>query len=180
MTADDATSIGIKPTSNFENAYFHAEGTGKGHGEIKTENLVLTDTKKSGTITNDTGYDMPYLFVYSENRAVLLSDVKAGETVDLAKEKPFQEQTLNYLEDALSMLQCYGNGTNGRTDTKDTDAIGALLVGACYTAGEGTWDSNQVSIVGVVLDFTKTVDSKCKETAFGCLYTYAKQEGKDA
>lgn len=180
VTAEDTTSVGMKPTSNFENAYFHAEGTGKGHGEIKTNSLVCTDTKKSGTITNETGYDMPYVLVFSENRAVVLSDVKAGQTVDLAKEKPFLEQTSSYLEDTFTMLQDYERGSNGKADKKDSDFIGALLVGACHTVGADTWNSDKISVIGVMPDFTKTVSSKCNERAYGCLYTYAKQEGKDA
>lgn len=38
--------LGVKPQSNFENAYLFAAGTAKGCGSIDTSGLVLTQQKQ--------------------------------------------------------------------------------------------------------------------------------------
>ena len=43
-------------------------------------------------------------------------------------------------------------------------------MGACHTVGADTWNSDKISVIGVMPDFTKTVSSKCNERAMRLLY----------
>lgn len=80
---DRGLSLGVKPQSNFENAYLFAAGTAKGCGSIDTSGLVLTQQKQGGSITNNTSYDFPYLVCVSDDTVMVFSDVKAGETITI-------------------------------------------------------------------------------------------------
>lgn len=73
---DRGLSLGVKPQSNFENAYLFAAGTAKGCGSIDTSGLVLTQQKQGGNITNNTSYDFPYLVCVSDDTVMVFSDVK--------------------------------------------------------------------------------------------------------
>lgn len=174
--------LGLNPYSNFETAYLYAGGSTEGCGEITTGDLVMTDADRSGSVTNQTKYDFPYLLVMSDNYFMVISDVKAGETVDLKQavtdKRVVYEQATQYIDDVYySLVGYYGNGT---AEAEDTDMLAALVISACQEKQKFESGTNKIFVAGVVKDYTKTVKSKCFETSYGCLYTIAEQEVSNA
>ena len=177
---DNGLTLGVKPQSNFENAYLFAAGTAAGCGEIKTEHLVLTQNQKSGTVTNNTKYDFPYLLLLSNDYMVVLSDVKAGENIDLATNQKnlLLEQIISYSDDVYTVLSADGYNSAGVT-YEHPDLASALYLGLCQVMRQNDV-SNSIVVAGVADGYEKTVTGKCSERSFGCLYTIANQEVSDA
>lgn len=177
----DGISLGMKPQSNFETGYLYASGTANGCGKINAENLQFTEQTQSGSITNQTGYDLPYMFVISDEYFMAIKDVKANETVDLAQARKdkriVNEQTAVYVDDIYYKLVDYYGYSK---DEEDKDLLAALFIGMCSARQECQWGSGQVVVCGVVADSNQTVASKCFETSYGCLYTIAEQEVSNA
>lgn len=177
----DGIELGMNPQSNFENGYLCAVGEKKGCGEIQTKDLQITNQTQSGSITNQTEYDFPYVFLLSDDHFMAVKDVKANETVDLAQAKKDKrivyDQTTQYIDDVYySMVENYRNAK----DTEDQDLYAALFIGMCTARQECEWGRGQIVVCGVTADSGKTVADKCFETSYGCLYTIAQQEVSDA
>ena len=173
---DRGLSLGVKPQSNFENAYLFAAGTAKGCGSIDTSGLVLTQQKQGGSITNNTSYDFPYLVCVSDDTVMVFSDVKAGETItiDGKSKKPLLSQQISYFDDVYSVLS--QDNMNGNTYSyKHKDMAAALYLGLCQIRRQNDV-SGTVVVEGVTADYGKTIESRCSEISFGCLYTIAGQE----
>jgi hypothetical protein len=173
----DGLQLGLKPASNFENGYFYAQGTGAACGQIITKDLVLTQTGLSGSITNATDYDFPYMLLRSCDDVLILSDVKAGETVDLAQAatngKVEFEYATYYFDEIYDILF---NGYYSGVDTEKYQLEAALYLGASQMRSQYEEDSKKILVEGVVEDYTKTVSGKCNEVSFGCLYQIAEQK----
>ena len=177
---DRGLSLGVKPQSNFENAYLFAAGTAKGCGSIDTSGLVLTQQKQGGNITNNTSYDFPYLVCVSDDTVMVFSDVKAGETItiDGKSKKPLLSQQISYFDDVYSVLS--QDNMNGNTYSyKHKDMAAALYLGLCQIRRQNDV-SGTVVVEGVTADYGKTIESRCSEISFGCLYTIAGQEVSNA
>ena len=177
---DRGLSLGVKPQSNFENAYLFAAGTAKGCGSIDTSGLVLTQQKQGGSITNNTSYDFPYLVCVSDDTVMVFSDVKAGETItiDGKSKKPLLSQQISYFDDVYSVLS--QDNMNGNTYSyKHKDMAAALYLGLCQIRRKNDV-SGTVVVEGVTADYGKTIESRCSEISFGCLYTIAGQEVSNA
>ena len=177
---DRGLSLGVKPQSNFENAYLFAAGTAKGCGSIDTSGLVLTQQKQGGSITNNTSYDFPYLVCVSDDTVMVFSDVKAGETItiDGKSKKPLLSQQISYFDDVYSVLS--QDNMNGNTYSyKHKDMAAALYLGLCQIRRQNDV-SGTVVVEGVTADYGKTIESRCSEISFGCLYTIAGQEVSNA
>ena len=173
---DRGLSLGVKPQSNFENAYLFAAGTAKGCGSIDTRGLVITQQKQGGSITNNTSYDFPYLVCVSDDTVMVFSDVKAGETItiDGKSKKPLLSQQISYFDDVYSVLS--QDNMNGNTYSyKHKDMAAALYLGLCQIRRQNDV-SGTVVVEGVTADYGKTIESRCSEISFGCLYTIAGQE----
>lgn len=167
-------SIGLKPRENFENGFFYAGKKAESTGALTGDELIGVGTGKlSGTVTNETDYDMAYVAVWSNSYIVVLSDVKAGETVDLqhavADGKCAYQGSAPYFDSLLhDMVGIYGS----RRDYAQDD-MAALLIGL-GVAEEKKTQSGTVILAGVVKDYDKAVADKCSETAYGCFYTYVR------
>lgn len=87
--------IGIRNGVTFESAYFTADCTAdsalsEGNGlETKIANTI---SGIKGSVTNNSGYDLEGVSVYTHNRMVMLGSMKAGETAefDIADNKQFR------------------------------------------------------------------------------------------
>ena len=177
---DNGLSLGGKPQSNFENAYLFAAGTAKGCGSIDTSDLVLTQQKQGGSITNNTSYDFPYLVCVSDDTVMVFSDVKAKETItiDGKSKKPLLSQQISYFDDVYNVLS--EDNMNGNTYSyKHKDMAAALYLGLCQIRRQNDV-SGAVVVEGVTGDYGKTIKSRCSEISFGCLYTIAGQEVSNA
>lgn len=171
----EGLSVGIKPEENFESGYLYAGGMAESKGTISCENLKGIGGNVGGTITNETAYDMAYMAVWFRSYIMVFSDVKAGETIDLQQAvrdgRCVYEDSVSYYDDLLySMVAIYGY----RTDMEyEQDDMAALLIGLGIADGVKPSGEEQAAIVGVVRDYDKAVAGKCKETSYGCLYSYA-------
>ena len=157
-----------------------AAGTAKGCGSIDTRGLVLTQQKQGGSITNNTSYDFPYLVCVSDDTVMVFSDVKAGETItiDGKSKKPLLSQQISYFDDVYSVLS--QDNMNGNTYSyKHKDMAAALYLGLCQIRRKNDV-SGTVVVEGVTADYGKTIESRCSEISFGCLYTIAGQEVSNA
>lgn len=173
----DGIRIGMNPTSNFETGFLYAAGNGAGHGGIKTEHLQMDGQAFSGTIENQTDVDMPYVAVRAEDYAIVIKDVKKGETIDLAKIHKSSRVVYetNYPEDIFyDMVQ---QDIGGSKD-KNLDLIAALSIGV--NVANGHRNQGHALVCGVVPDYEKAASDKCREISYGCLYTIAEQEGNHA
>lgn len=170
----EGLSVGLKPYENFENGFFYAGKKAESVGTFTGAGLKgIGIGNAEGTVTNDTGYDLAYMAVWSHTYVMVFSDVKAGETLDLQQAdrdgRCIYEGSANYFYDLLyDMVGLYGS----RTEYDQTD-VAALLVGL-GVAEEHNSQPGTVVAVGVVKDFDKAVADQCREISYGCFYSYLK------
>ncbi len=167
----DTLSMGINPTSNFEDSYFMA-GKAKGNhstgGDIVLENVLSDWTGLNGTITNETDKDFQYYAVIANDTLYVFEDLPAGESRNLAKEMPVYNSMQNfsiwshYLYDFLYEL-------NEDGEKENVSLASALGVGLSVAYPQP--DVNEIVVVGVVEEWDNAVDDNCKEISYGCLYT---------
>ena len=175
-------SVGIKPEENFDNGYFHVTGSAQSRGRISCSGIKSMETALSeGTITNETDCDMAYLAVFYGKDILAFSDVKAGETIDLRRDRGNGKcvyQCSSYslsLNDVLyDMLTVYSY-----RDDKGyaQDDMAALLIGLGAAINERPEGSEEAMIVGVVKNYERATVGRCSELSYGCLYSYAEMEG---
>jgi len=169
----EGLTVGLKPRENFENAFLYAGKRSEGKGTITgTELADLGTGKASGSVTNGTAYDMAYMAVWDDFAIIVISDVKAGETVDLHQAlkdgRCVYQENMMYLEGLLhDMVGIYGTPGN-----YDQDDMAALLIGLGIAEGKKP-RMESATLVGVVKDYDRSVADKCSEIAYGCLYSYA-------
>lgn len=176
---DEGIKLGMDPSSNFETGHMFATGTGEEKGKILAENLVFSrgaSYSVTGSITNNTEYDMPYMLVMlAEDCTVFIKDVKKGETVNIS-EAIKQKRAIvreTYLYDYYFELR--SSSTIGiKGDEDDTDLYAALVIGAYDAAVQ--CEAGQAVVCGVVPDYEKTVSGKCTEVSYGCLYSMVEQK----
>lgn len=177
-SGSDGLSVGIKPDENFESGYLYAGGKAESKGAITAEGLKLPTGNISGTITNDTGYDMAYMAVWLDkySHIAVFSDVAAGETIDLKQAtnegRCVYQDTVSYFDDLMySMVRYYSNYTD-----YEQDDMAALIIGIGVAIDEGKLDNDRAVLIGVVRDYEKAVADKCSEISYGCLYSYVETE----
>lgn len=171
----EGLSVGIKPEENFESGFLYAAGRTESRGTISCGNLKGTGGNVSGTVTNGTDCDMSYIAVWLDSYIMVVSDVKAGETIDLQQAvqdgRCVYENSVSYYDDLLySMLSVYSYQSNVEYERDD---LAALLIGLGIADGARPAGHEQAVIAGVVRDYDKAVAGKCNETSYGCLYSYA-------
>ena len=76
-----------------------------------------------------------------------------------------------------NILDVYGNL---QANEEQYDLLAALFIGSCTAKQKCEWGAGQIVVSGVVADYDRTVDSKCVESSYGCLYTIAEQEASNA
>lgn len=171
----EGLSVGIKPKENFESGFLYASGRTESKGTISCGNLKATGGNISGTVTNGTDCDMSYMAVWSDSYIMVVSDVKAGETIDLQQAvkdgRCVYENPVPYYEDLLyNMLSIYSYQSDVEYEQDD---MAALLLGLGIADGARPAGEEQAVIAGIVRDYDKTTAGKCNETSYGCLYSYA-------
>ena len=127
----DGLSVGIKPDENFESGYLYAGGKTETKGTLTGEGIKLPTGNLSGTVTNNTGYDLAYMAVWLDdyNYLAVYSDVSAGETLDLQQAdnegRCVYKDTINYFDDLIyRMVGFYSNNMD-----YEQDDLAALLIG---------------------------------------------------
>lgn len=168
----EGLSVGLKPRENFENGFLYAGKKAESVGTITGAELKgIGIGSAEGTVTNDTGFDLTYMAVWSGNYIMVFSDVKAGETLDLRQAggqgRCIFEGSTTYFDDLLYDLV----GIYGARVEYDQDDMAALLIGL-GVAEEHNSQPGAVIAVGVVEDYDKAVADKCSEISYGCFYAY--------
>jgi hypothetical protein len=177
----DALTIGMNPGSNFENAYLYASGKGAGVGTIGTQDLKLDMTTLSGTVTNNTEYDFSYLMLAAENSVLVLPELKAGQTVDIADaiaggDVVFQYNTEFWDDVYYSFVGDY----YGSSGTEIDEELAAVLYTGVTSIKQRVTDSGSIIVAGAVRDYDRATTGNCAEISYGCFYTVAEQEVSDA
>lgn len=176
-TDSEGMSVGIKPTSNFENAFLYASGKLESKGTITADALKGSGTagKLEGTVTNGTTNDFAYMSVMFDSYIMVFSDVRAGEALDIAQAvkdgRCVYQAPVAYYENLLyDMVSAYGPAASVAYEQDDA---AALLAGIGIAENNKPLDGDYASLIGVVRDFDKAVASKCDEISYGCIYSYA-------
>lgn len=179
----DEIRIGANPATNFESEYMKAFGSGISIGSIDTDQVVLDSNAQSGSVTNNTNQDFPYLALQSSDYTLILTDVKAGETVDIAdaikNKKYVYNQADAYMDDTFDKLVDYYN-YGAKTTVADKDVMSALMLGMLdarqYTADQADY----VVATGITKQGMHKATSEQSERAYSCFYAIAEQEGSHA
>lgn len=176
-------SVGLKPHENFESGYLYAGGKAEKKGAFTGGHIgddYLITGGFTGTVTNDTGYDLAYMAVWHDSHIQVYEDVKAGETISL--QQAWMDSRCVYENTAVgdtsdlmySMVSRYY--TYSPTEEYRQDDVAALLIGLGVANDALPQEEGYGIVAGVIRDYDKAVVSKCNETAYGCLYNYVKLE----
>lgn len=171
----DGLHLGLRPRESFDTGYLVAAGEGKDAGKIETENLNFSDKKQEGVIKNNTSYDFPYMAVLSRNYMYVISDVKAGETLDLKQalqeNRVVNQFTVEYMDDMYyNLVDYYGD----LDEDENADCLASLYIGLLDARNQAT--ESETIVAGAVRNYDKTVESDCLETSYGCLYSLVKED----
>lgn len=184
-------SIGMKPRENFESAYLYAGGRTAPAGTFDARGLAArwgnAGWQFAGTVTNATDEDLAYLAVASpDGQLMIFSDVKAGETLDLAAEAGTGRCI--YSAQGKDYHKLYYDLNERRPLTVTVDAVDelmALFIGIGMTTDRGEQsiyqtspgdEERQARIIGLVRNASATIASRCEEKAYRCLYGDAEME----
>lgn len=168
-------SVGLKPQENFESAFLYAGGRTESKGALTVRDLTEHGFGNvSGVITNETGYDLAYMAVWFNSYITVISDVKAGETVDIQQAvidgRGVYQESVPYFDDLLhSMVGVYLS----RSRDYEQDDMAALFIGLGIAEKKKPQSGGSAIIAGVVKDYDKVFTDKCSEISYGCLYSYA-------
>lgn len=164
----DVFSIGLKPSSSFEDSYFLLGGTREtqAEGRLLAQNVKRDFTGVSGSIVNETNRDMPYFAVICNNALYVYENLPAGSTFTLQDAVPLYESTQSYYNDYIYNLL---SDTYEAREYGKVSALSALGVGICEVNPVNV--SNDVIVIGLVEDWDKMVDDDCSEISYGCLYS---------
>ena len=171
----DGLHLGLRPRESFDTGYLFAAGEGKDAGKIETENLNFSDKKQEGVIKNNTSYDFPYMAVLSRNYMYVISDVNAGETLDLKQalqeNRVVNQFTVEYMDDMYyNLVDYYGD----LDEDENADCLASLYIGLLDARNQAT--ESETIVAGAVRNYDKTVESDCLETSYGCLYSLVKED----
>ena len=161
--------FGIEPTASFEDCFFYAQKESADLGNISVSCTGASWSGLDGTVTNSTTQDWLYFAVIADERLYIYKELAAGESVSLQDKKVLFTSTQGYdLTDEY--VHSYVQILNRKKKKEeDIPALAALGVGITESFHLGNYDS--VIVCGVCENWEKTVDDRCKEVSYGCLYT---------
>jgi len=174
--------IGLKPRENFESGYLYAGRRAESKGSFSWKDILASDSGgiAGGTVTNNTVCNLAYMAVWDGVNICVISDVKAGESVDLqqaiADGRCVYQNSISYNDyDRLlyDMVSYYGDVSELGYEPDD---IAVLTVGIGQAMDAVGFAENFGIVAGVVRDYDKAVVSKCQEISYGCLYAYLEME----
>lgn len=162
--------FGIEPDASFEDCYFlTGNAASAAAGSLVLSNLSMPDTYThtyTGTVSNNTEWDFPYIAVIAQDHLTVYKDLSAGAVKNLKDLEVAYDTSWGpgvsrvFLSEVLQRAYY--------SDKKDLDILAALGPGIYQAYPEENEDA--VVVLGVVRDWEKTVDDDCREISFGCLY----------
>ena len=174
---EEGLSGGIKPTETFESAFLFGTKTSDKEGNITGENLVINEFDElTGTVRNETDRDFVYLAVATTSSIYVIADVKAGETVSLEKAASqnrivYQSNSMSSYEDVFYDMVDRFYMASQNSYYKE-EHMAALYIGLMQAYESFSESAQNAILAGLVTDYDKSVDGKCMETSYGCLYAY--------
>lgn len=166
-------SLGVKPSSNFEDTYFVAVDSAtdtSSMGKISSQGIIEDWSGMSGicgTVTNNTGKDFLYYAVITGDSLYVFENLAAGESRDLANQAAIYtiDQSYNIVNDYL--YTCVQDAYYDE-DMEKTGILAALGMGiaSSYPLEKGDF----TMVIGVTQDWDKVIDDQCNEMSYGCLY----------
>ena len=116
-----------------------------------------------GSITNETGHDLYYVFVMKNGYGILYRDIKNGETISSDDLSHIEEK--DFVADSDDALRSYASDYYYKDKYEQSRHIAALVV-AC----EDRWQrGDQTLVIGVTDDETKITDQSVGGINLTCL-----------
>lgn len=109
----DKTVVEMKNYAAFTPVYFETKQSIQMKGTYTSE-LSLGENGVTGTFTNQLGYNLSSVLLYSNNQLVLLGDVADGETVDVKGKKSYPLVTINDVYDMSVISDAVGGSPYDR------------------------------------------------------------------
>lgn len=164
----ETLTLGIKPSSNFEDSFFYAGGReSAGSGEIDLYGVTADISGIRGTVSNETDKDFSYFAVITNNTLYVYEGLAAGASKELGKDWPiYNNNPGNDIKH--DYLYSFLNDIRDEEEAEALSALSALGLGVCSVYTEE--DADRTFVFGVVENWDKTVNDKCSELAYGCLY----------
>ncbi|MCM1105572.1 MAG: hypothetical protein NC355_01380 [Blautia sp.] len=189
----EGLSIGMKPTENFESGFLYASGRAEAGSGFSGDGLKgKLYSAMSGRVTNQADSDFALLAVRCDNYVMIFSDVKAGETLDIAQAvkdgRCLYESEIQSIDDMYynQFGYYYGSGIAYSSSANTYSVVAQKEIGRADMAAlfvglgiadekreQSAYGAKRACIVGLVTDSGRTVAGRCEETAYSCLYSFA-------
>lgn len=160
--------FGADPEKSFEDCYFVTGNAPKvGSGSLELGDLHMPNTYSlTGTVSNNTDRDFPYIAIIANNQLFVYKDLPAGKTSSLKDLKVVSGNS-----SAPDVYRAYRSEVLTeavRDNKKDLDVLAALGLGIYQVYPKE--DDAVTVVIGVTKDWEKAVDDNCREISYGCLY----------
>ena len=171
----DRFFFGIDPSMGFEDGYFQAGISGEAedgsiYGEVQIHSKQGIHSRQgiSGRVVNETKRDFKYFAVSTGENLFVYKDLPAGAEVRLEALEAVYDNDGGYYNGVSGYCYSFLRDVQKGEMAKDVDTLTALGMG--ILSAYSTEDPNATVIVGVTEDWDKTVDDRCSEMSYGCLY----------
>lgn len=160
--------FGADPEKSFEDCYFLTGNAPKvGSGSLELGDLHMPNSYTlSGTVSNKTDRDFPYIAIIANNQLFVYKDLPAGKTSSLKDLKVVSGNS-----GAPDVYRAYRSEVlteAARDNKRDLDVLAALGLGIYQVYPKE--DDAVTAVIGVTKDWEKAVDDNCREISYGCLY----------
>ena len=136
----DETVLHMENQASFQSSNLKNSQTVKQKGRMAFTNIQIGESKVSGVVTNNTGYDLEDCMIVNHGDIIVLGSLKAGESISLDRISP--SKYLKYADigsDWEEMVtQAVGANDNGYTEDVQSQRRQSLLkyYGHFFTSGE--------------------------------------------
>lgn len=136
----DETVLHMENQASFQSSNLKNSQTVKQKGRMAFTNIQIGESKVSGVVTNNTGYDLEDCMIVNHGDIIVLGSLKAGESISLDRISP--SKYLKYADigsDWEEMVtQAVGANNNGYTEDVQSQRRQSLLkyYGHFFTSGE--------------------------------------------
>ncbi len=168
----DEITIGLKPSTNFEDAFFVTRKEEKSENVEGTIEIhsVSASGKLTGSITNATDQDFKYFAVLIGESMYVYEKLEAGETADLSKKECIYGTSqydiwYDYMFQVNNML-----GEESPENITALSALGVGIAGTRYDKDVSLLDPDSVMVMGVVENWDVIAGEDCTERSYGCVY----------
>ncbi len=158
----EQVQITYNPDMGFSSASFLALGKNKESGSL-TFKEEFGNGLLCGSITNQTGHDLYYVFVMKNGTGILYRNVKNGATISSDDLTHIEEK--DFVADSADALRSYASDYNYKDKFEQSRHVAALVVGC-----DDRWQrGGQTLILGVTDDGTSLTAQSAGGINYTCL-----------